>query len=66
MEDYSQGLTPNPDILCNRNIKFNYFYKYAIETLKCDCIATGHYAGSSFGPFLENYVENRGNFVISF
>lgn len=55
MEDYKSGLTPNPDILCNRHIKFDYFFNYATNVLKADCIAMGHYARSSFGPYLENY-----------
>lgn len=58
IKDYQEGLTPNPDILCNRQIKFNLFFKHALDTLNCDAIATGHYARSSFGAFLENYKEN--------
>ncbi|CAH1117218.1 unnamed protein product [Phaedon cochleariae] len=57
--DYELGFTPNPDILCNRNIKFNYFYKYALEKLDADAIATGHYAKTSFGPYLEDYEPNK-------
>ncbi|XP_057657492.1 mitochondrial tRNA-specific 2-thiouridylase 1 [Diorhabda carinulata] len=59
IKEYESGNTPNPDILCNRNIKFNYFYKYAIGELGCDAIATGHYANSSFGRFLEKYESNK-------
>lgn len=55
IKEYENGCTPNPDILCNRNVKFNYFYKYATEHLKADAIATGHYARTNFGPYLENY-----------
>jgi len=40
--EYASGKTPNPDILCNREIKFNVFLKYALK-LKADYIATGHY-----------------------
>jgi tRNA-5-taurinomethyluridine 2-sulfurtransferase len=57
LNDYKQGWTPNPDILCNKNIKFNLFFKHAMENLKCHAIATGHYACSSFGPFLENFDD---------
>ncbi|KAL9704211.1 hypothetical protein quinque_007729 [Culex quinquefasciatus] len=57
LKDYSAGITPNPDILCNRHIKFNLFYKHARERMGADAIATGHYCRSSFGPFLENYTE---------
>ena len=40
--EYSIGRTPNPDILCNREIKFDIFLKAAIQ-LKADFVATGHY-----------------------
>lgn len=39
----SQGLTPNPDILCNREIKFKAFLDYC-EQIGADYVATGHYA----------------------
>jgi tRNA-specific 2-thiouridylase len=42
LEEYKAGRTPNPDILCNREIKFNVFREYA-EVLGADRIATGHY-----------------------
>jgi tRNA-specific 2-thiouridylase len=41
-DEYKNGRTPNPDILCNREIKFDVFLKSAIE-LGADYIATGHY-----------------------
>ncbi|XP_055843835.1 mitochondrial tRNA-specific 2-thiouridylase 1 [Episyrphus balteatus] len=59
LEDYQNGLTPNPDILCNRHIKFDHFYKHAVEKLDFDAIAMGHYARTSFGPYLENYNKNE-------
>lgn len=40
--EYSAGRTPNPDILCNREIKFDIFLKAATQ-LKADFVATGHY-----------------------
>ena len=40
--EYKQGRTPNPDILCNREIKFDVFLKAAMK-LKADFVATGHY-----------------------
>lgn len=43
LEDYRAGRTPNPDVLCNREIKFKQFADYA-ALLGADYIATGHYA----------------------
>lgn len=40
--EYQSGRTPNPDVLCNREIKFDVFMKKAIE-LGADYVATGHY-----------------------
>ncbi|MBQ9782514.1 MAG: tRNA 2-thiouridine(34) synthase MnmA [Clostridia bacterium] len=44
LKEYQAGRTPNPDVLCNREIKFGPFKEYAKE-LGADFIATGHYAG---------------------
>ncbi|WP_430300637.1 tRNA 2-thiouridine(34) synthase MnmA [Rapidithrix thailandica] len=41
-EEYQQGRTPNPDVLCNREVKFDLFLKAALK-LKADFVATGHY-----------------------
>ena len=43
LAEYRAGRTPNPDVLCNREIKFKVFAEYA-SALGADCIATGHYA----------------------
>jgi len=43
INDYKSGITPNPCITCNREVKFKFLYK-AMEEYKCDFIATGHYA----------------------
>ena len=40
--EYQKGRTPNPDILCNREIKFDIFLKAAMQ-LNADYVATGHY-----------------------
>lgn len=42
LDEYKKGRTPNPDILCNKEIKFKAFLTHAI-TLGADYIATGHY-----------------------
>ncbi len=44
--EYKQGRTPNPDVLCNREIKFDVFMKIAME-LGADYVATGHYCRKS-------------------
>ncbi len=43
LQEYKAGRTPNPDILCNREIKFRAFLDHALEN-GADAIATGHYA----------------------
>lgn len=43
LTEYQAGRTPNPDILCNKEIKFNAFLEFACEDLSADYIATGHY-----------------------
>ncbi len=42
LDEYRAGHTPNPDILCNKEIKFHHFYNKALE-LGADYFATGHY-----------------------
>ena len=46
LDEYKAGRTPNPDILCNKEIKFKAFLDYAMD-LGADFIATGHYANRS-------------------
>ena len=43
LDSLKRGYTPNPDVLCNREIKFGPFLNHALK-LGADCIATGHYA----------------------
>lgn len=52
LEEYARGRTPNPDVLCNREIKFKPFKRYA-ELLGADYIATGHYCGIRHGGGVE-------------
>lgn len=44
LAEFKAGRTPNPDILCNKHVKFKAFLHYAIDDLGADYIATGHYA----------------------
>ena len=48
-DEYAKGRTPNPDIMCNKEIKFGLFLEKALE-LRFDYIATGHYARISHLP----------------
>ena len=51
ISEYKVGRTPNPDVMCNKEVKFGAFFKKAIE-MGADYVATGH------------YVENRKNNLI--
>ncbi|AXN02214.1 tRNA-specific 2-thiouridylase MnmA [Candidatus Purcelliella pentastirinorum] len=44
ISEYKLGKTPNPDIICNKEIKFKLFLKFALNKMNADYIATGHYA----------------------
>jgi len=55
LESYQRGLTPNPDVMCNREIKFGAFLRYA-EAQGFDAVATGHYARSQTSLFGEPLV----------
>ena len=59
LTEYQNWRTPNPDILCNREIKFEQFVRYA-ETLGADYIATGHYVRRSPIPESDDY-PSRGS-----
>ncbi|MCU7947426.1 MAG: tRNA 2-thiouridine(34) synthase MnmA, partial [Candidatus Thiodiazotropha sp. (ex Cardiolucina cf. quadrata)] len=47
LDEYGAGRTPNPDVLCNREIKFKAFLEHATDQLDASAIATGHYASVS-------------------
>jgi tRNA-specific 2-thiouridylase len=49
LEEYRAGRTPNPDVLCNREIKFGVCFDYA-RRLGADWVATGHYARVEHAP----------------
>lgn len=53
IKEYSRGRTPNPDVMCNKEIKFGLFFNKAIS-LGFDFVATGHYAQISPGRFGAN------------
>ncbi|MBQ8451321.1 MAG: tRNA 2-thiouridine(34) synthase MnmA [Clostridia bacterium] len=62
LEEYSNGRTPNPDVLCNREIKFGPFLRFA-EALGADKIATGHYcniACDDNGNYYLQKAEDQG------
>lgn len=59
LEEYKAHRTPNPDILCNKEIKFKAFLDHAIK-LGADYIATGHYAQTHFCPLTQRYTLARG------
>ncbi|WP_442872183.1 tRNA 2-thiouridine(34) synthase MnmA [Colwellia sp. 20A7] len=48
LAEYKAGRTPNPDIMCNKEIKFKAFLEFACEDLGADYIATGHYVQRQF------------------
>lgn len=58
LEEYRAGRTPNPDVLCNREIKFGPFKRYARE-LGADFIATGHYCGISHEEGVHRLLKAR-------
>jgi tRNA-specific 2-thiouridylase len=68
LAEYAAGRTPNPDILCNKEIKFRAFLDHAMQ-LGADFIATGHYArrgetttnskGEEYAPLLRGLDKNK-------
>lgn len=68
LAEYAAGRTPNPDILCNKEIKFRAFLEHAIN-LGADFIATGHYCrrgetmtnsrGEQYAQLLRGYDNNK-------
>ncbi len=58
LEELKKGRTPNPDIMCNKYIKFDMFAKEA-KKLGADYIATGHYARIKDGKLLRGCDQNK-------
>ena len=58
LSEFKKGNTPNPDIMCNQEIKFKLFYEKAMER-GADFIATGHYARIIDGKLARAVDENK-------
>ena len=58
LADYRKGWTPNPDIACNREIKFDVFLDYA-RSFGVSAVATGHYAGTEQVDGLYRLTRSR-------
>jgi tRNA-specific 2-thiouridylase len=56
--EYQAGRTPNPDVMCNQEIKFNLFLKTALED-GADLVATGHYARTEEGRLFAAKDKNK-------
>lgn len=58
IEEYRNGRTPNPDVMCNKHVKFGAFYTWAKEH-GADYIATGHYAEHDGVSLIKSKDENK-------
>lgn len=58
IDEYKMGRTPNPDIMCNQEVKFKLFLEAALED-GADLIATGHYARVNEGRLLQAVDTNK-------
>jgi tRNA-uridine 2-sulfurtransferase len=58
LEGYTQGVTPNPDVMCNREMKFGVLWEWA-RAHGFDAIATGHYARKDEGSILRGIDPNK-------
>lgn len=56
--DYNHGITPNPCVMCNKEIKLNFLYKQMLK-YNCDFIATGHYSKIINGNLFKSKDENK-------
>ena len=58
LDGFKAGITPNPDVMCNQEIKFKLFYELA-RAKGADYIATGHYANTKDGKLLTALDDNK-------
>lgn len=58
IEEYQRGRTPNPDVMCNREVKFGAFYTWA-KLHGADYVATGHYAQHNGNSLVKSFDENK-------
>lgn len=58
IDEYKLGRTPNPDIMCNQEVKFKLFLEAALDD-GADMIATGHYARTKDGKLLKAIDDNK-------
>lgn len=58
LQGYERGITPNPDVMCNKEIKFGLFFEKAVQ-LGADYVATGHYARIKDGKLLKAKDQNK-------
>ncbi len=59
IREYTAGRTPNPDVMCNKEVKFGAFFKKA-RSMGADYVATGHYAQSDFDKRTGSFVMRMG------
>ena len=60
IETYKKGETPNPDVFCNKYVKFGGFMKFA-QVTGCDFVATGHYARNVLNKKTGQFEMHKGN-----
>lgn len=58
IREYKAGRTPNPDVMCNKEVKFGAFFKKALE-MGADYVATGHYASIQKGNLLKGKDSSK-------
>lgn len=51
LSDYERGVTPNPDVLCNKHVKFGALFDHVMSNMDADWLATGHYANLHYSRY---------------